>query len=499
VPYLSKSINVSGYTTYSFSLWVKDIDMISNGLQIRIREGSGVTHYARLAYTFSNNQISETEGGAFSFTSSSIEEYSNGWKRLKGSFSINTATLSSYTSLRYEIYYWSFSTVDQDYGSFYVWGAQLEPSDSVTDYIATDPNPVTRTTTESLGLLVEEQRANYLLYSEDYLSSTNTVQATVTPNTQISPDGTQTADTITADNIPSTQHGSNKQSSSLPANSTIALSVFVKAGTTSYVKLDTSNTTNWSQNAGIAVDLSNGNIITGTGEVKEYPNGWWRITVYGVTNSSTSVPRGLWVWISNASGASVISTSGTETIYVWGAQAEVGSFPTSYIPTSGSAITRPKDVATIELDKTAALYNNDEGTFFSESVANCTLPANNYGGVFGVGSSTAITNFFYFNPSNATGYYASNITQVPAMTLGRAYVNGQRYSFAGGYSNSGFSLSKDGDITSNTSTGILNGTGVKFSIGTNPINQGTWGTQVIRKVSYYPKKLTNAQLQTLTK
>jgi hypothetical protein len=99
VPYLSKSINVSGYTTYSFSLWVKDIDMVSNGLQIRVREGSGVTHNVRLTYKFNTNIISENEGGAFSFINSSVEEYPNGWKRLIGSFSIDTGLLPSFSEI----------------------------------------------------------------------------------------------------------------------------------------------------------------------------------------------------------------------------------------------------------------------------------------------------------------------------------------------------------------------------------------------------------------
>ena len=55
---------------------------------------------------------------------------------------------------------------------------------------------------------------------------------------------------------------------------------------------------------------------------------------------------------------------GTSGVYVWGSQLEVGSYPTSYIPTSGSTVTRNQDIFT--RDGIGSLIGQTEGTFFIE-------------------------------------------------------------------------------------------------------------------------------------
>jgi len=358
-------------------------------------------------------------------------------------------------------------------------------------------------TGESLGLLIEEGRTNYAPLSEDYSTSTSTIEATITINTQISPDGTQTADTITANSVQSTQHGSNKQSTSLPANSSIALSVFVKSGTSNYARIDTSNITNWSSNAGLSVDLSNGNIISGSGTVVKYPNGWWRITTIGVSNSSTNVSRGMWVWVSNASGASVTNLTGTESIHVWGAQIEAGSFPTSYIPTSGSTATRALEYGyTTNMD----FYNQNEGSIFSEvsllDVGNTSGKAIwsfNVVGGFGEG-------IYMVNENGGTGInhvlYDNSVSQYSRAVVGSISAN-QFYKTIYSQQTNNVNSAGDGSVGTDDTSATLP------TIGRLVIGNNAWGSSPLtnglnpsnchmKSFSYYPKRLTNAQLQTLT-
>jgi hypothetical protein len=51
-------------------------------------------------------------------------------------------------------------------------------------------------------------------------------------------------------------------------------------------------------------------------------------------------------------------------LLIWGAQVEVGSYPTSYIPTSGSTVTRNQDIFT--RDGIGSLINSTEGVLFVE-------------------------------------------------------------------------------------------------------------------------------------
>ena len=54
---------------------------------------------------------------------------------------------------------------------------------------------------------------------------------------------------------------------------------------------------------------------------------------------------------------------------MWGAQVEEGSYATSYIPTSGSTVTRNQDIFT--RDGIGSLINSTEGVLFVEMAALC--------------------------------------------------------------------------------------------------------------------------------
>ncbi len=100
-------------------------------------------------------------------------------------------------------------------------------------------------------------------------------------------------------------------------------------------------------------------IVTPTNpQIIEYPNGWFRCSFTMVMTASargiayTSYPSGATL---GAFGASFTAT-GTDGMYFYGAQTEIGSSASSYIPTGASALTRLADDAVIRSTAWTSLY-----------------------------------------------------------------------------------------------------------------------------------------------
>jgi hypothetical protein len=148
------------------------------------------------------------------------------------------------------------------------------------------------------GILSEEQRTNLLLRSEEFDSASwsKTSGVTVTPNTTVAPDGTTTADTITANGLAGAVLN---QGVVFTGDGTKSVSVFLKAGTSGTsiffvrdITVPASRglaTITWTGGVPSAV-ASSGGTIEG---VENYGNGWYRIKliVTGVIAANSNVVR----------------------------------------------------------------------------------------------------------------------------------------------------------------------------------------------------------------
>jgi hypothetical protein len=210
------------------------------------------------------------------------------------------------------------------------------------------------------SLLLEPQRINLITYSEELSNWTNIQNVTVTDNQIISPDGTLNASRIneTTDN----------EAHRIFLNPTVAnaqhsFSVFMKAGTRDwcYLRLDSQSSDRaWFNIKDGVIGTVDSDL---TASIEDYGNGWFRCTVVsqGVTFDTT--PLGI---IAITKGDNVQSYVGdvNEYIYAWGAQLEAGSYPTSYIPTSGTTATRSAETCNNAGDVNT--FNDSEGVLFAE-------------------------------------------------------------------------------------------------------------------------------------
>jgi hypothetical protein len=315
--------------------------------------------------------------GAASQGSPVVTAVSDGWYRISMSGSLNGSSMRAR---------WLISTPTTDVytgdgtSGLYFWGAQLEQSATVGEYIPTtstinsaprfDHNP---TTGESLGLLVEEARTNLLLRSEEFDDASWTKSnGSITPNTITAPNSTFTADKLVEDTANSGHFIYTNVS--WVANQDYVLSVNVKRSESGrYLSMCQRTGSAFPSNLGAIFDPADGSIATNTlgagyAGSESLGDGWYRCWIIVTPNASVTT-SGVNIRLSDDSVTIVGSYTGdgTSGIYLWGAQLEAGAFPTSYIPTVAATVTRAADVASITGSNFSSWYRQDEGTVFSDS------------------------------------------------------------------------------------------------------------------------------------
>jgi len=226
------------------------------------------------------------------------------------------------------------------------------------------------------SLLLEPQSTNGIIYSEDFSSySGSTVN--VVSNYAISPDGKTNA-TKFIPTVNNTQHQKSSNTSiSLSSGDKVTYSIFAKADEYANIVLTTGVYQIYNSWVYVAVNLNNGEIKGSNADstfVQDYGNGWYRIGFTATVTQNYSYDN-LTIKCSNdpdntAQGPS-FSGDGTSGILIYGTQHEVDkSYPTSYIPTNGSTVTRNADVCNNA--GSSDLINSTEGVLYGEFSTNNT-------------------------------------------------------------------------------------------------------------------------------
>ena len=212
--------------------------------------------------------------------------------------------------------------------------------------------------------LWEPQSTNLITQSELFSDAswvkTNT---TISSNSVTSPNGTIDADYL-QENSSNATHII-RQDFSLSATS-YTLSIFAKQGAGSERQIGLLFNSN---SSGALFNLTDGSVISTIGtpitKAQEMGNGWYR---FSITTTSTAITENCRIYLgNNGIWTSAYQGDGTSGVYIWGAMLEQNSFSTSYIPTSGSTVTRNQDLCTN--GGSLASINSTEGTLYFEGSA----------------------------------------------------------------------------------------------------------------------------------
>lgn len=222
------------------------------------------------------------------------------------------------------------------------------------------------------ALLVEPTAQNQIQQSEDFTAlfhtkfNLNAFGSGSVANTTATRDpyGTNLADYIQENSAAGVVHGIIDIFSGNVSGTTYTWSAFVKAAERTIINLFE----NSGSGANATFNLTTGVATLNIGvfaSMQNYGNGWWRciLTYTSITTGNHNVQ----IRLCDASGNFTYNGTGNQGAYIFGAQLEASSVPTSYIPTAASAVTRGED----RITKTGitSLIGQTEGTFYFEGEA----------------------------------------------------------------------------------------------------------------------------------
>ena len=323
-------------------------------------------------------------------------------------------------------------------------------------------------------ILAEPQRTNLVDFSESYGTGTYfsiTSGSTIDNTTSTSPSGDNNATQLTSTGAGKLQTAGK----SLTQNTDYVLSFYAK-------NVDATEV----QSRVLGVGGSGGSNLIAVSYFSQISTTEWnRITHSFNTGTNTSI----FLYLSNS-----LNSGGT--IQLWGAQLEEASYATSYIPTSGSTVTRNQDQ--FSRDGVGSLINSTEGVLFVEMAVLAADTINRYISLSNGTDDNSISFHFRNNTNNQVRVIlkSGNVNQFDSTYNPSGSTAFAKVAFK--YKVNDFALWVNGtEIATDTS-------GITFSADTLnrlAFDDGQGGGKLFGKVKQlqvYKTALTDAQLTSLT-
>jgi len=497
-PNLGQDLSFINGQVYTFSVYLKK-NTINFG-KIRL----GGTAFA----SSTNSPLYNLNTGVLVSGTGTIESMGNGWYRCtmtataeanaNGGFAIDLPDSAGV---------WNGSSVYNVNDSIFAWGYQANIGSTAKPYfLTTDRLNVPRLTYQNGGggcpsLLLEKQSTNLMFPSEDFTNANWTgSNYTIVANDLTSPDGTQSADkfTTTSTIVENYMRISNI---SILANigSSYTTTIFAKKGTGNFLRIRNLFVTNGGTNGNAWFNLNTGAVGTvqssQTASIQDMGNGWYRCSltgVVGLVNSFSLIDFGF----TNADATNFPSSNVNG--YIWGAQFELSTYPTSYIPTTSASATRVADACS----KTgiSSLIGQTEGVLFVDLVITGTTGNNR----FSISDGSNVNWIFIATPEDggtrASRFYikTNGVVRVDVGTSSY-FTIGQRYKLALAYKSGNWAVYGNGTLLYSGTDSIAS---VSSPLSVFNFFNVTGGTadcgEQINQAILFTTRLTNAELASLT-
>ncbi len=242
----------------------------------------------------------------------------------------------------------------------------------------------------------------------------------------------------------------------------------------------------------------------GTATITQVGNGWYRLTLTGTTPAGTTLIRPTIVLVDGPTKLASTAAVGVVNagIQVFGGQLEAGAEASSYIRTGSTAsVTRALDYAYIDQSNFKSFYG--DGKQGSLVVEYTLLYKHSALSVISLEDSTNVggNNIrIRYNATKQAHYTVTNggVGQVIMLPAGYATTN-TLYKRAVAFANDSFQQAINGVLPSvEDIAGTVPTTINRMRIGSESSDNGVPINGCIRKVAFYPTRLSNEQLQLLT-
>jgi hypothetical protein len=371
---------------------------------------------------------------------------------------------------------------------------------SPSTYIATTTVAVSSLSGANDGLVDWESRTNICVRSEEFdnASWVSIGGLVVNANLTIAPDGSLTADQFIDPDTASTGSIYRRQAFTVSTSTRYTFSIFAKADQLSWLHLFTSTFTTPADGSGRYFDLASCALGTDTGGmddagIEDYGNGWCRCWISFTTDAADTIGF-VNILVADADNDTTVDFDGTSSIFVWGAQMEVGSEPSPYIRTTTGTVTANADALA---ETTLTWFDGSKGTLFIETDTPYGDSVDDFG-LLSINDGTA-SNEYTLRVGNDDGAFnivgGANAGSIAFVT--NDYRTAGIHRLVGAYAQDDMVLYLDGTAgTPDTLVDVPLAGLTQLQVGIRPSTPQING--LIREIRYYDERLADSVVQDMS-